>query len=221
MKPVIDVISHRRQINPELAAWLEAVRRSHPVRTIYSQYDLPLARRQSLANFIAKDVPAGYTHLVQLDDDLVPVPTTEHILVEPGDLVYCGIAGRSGKWGHYGDGDFGAACCRISAKLAADLEVATRFDYGFNADRTEMVRCECQVFNDQARRLGYTSRMVGAVGHCVPMTVFPGPVFVLDRDIASPGGALPFLPSPRDGRHGIKAQQAQRRRPGNRGQHLP
>jgi hypothetical protein len=60
-----------------------------------------------------------------------------------------------------------AGCCRISAELAVKLDVATSFDYGFNADRTEMTRCECQVFNDHARRLGYESRMVGVVGHRV------------------------------------------------------
>jgi len=157
------------------------VRLSHPVRMLYSQYDLPLARRQSLASFIAKDIPAGYTHLVQLDDDLVPVPTMEHILVEPGDLVYCGIAGRGGKWGHYGDGDFGCACCRISAELAGKLDVATSFDYGFDATRTRMLRCECQVFLDQARRLGYEPRMVGVVGHCVNVVIVPTHKGIIQR----------------------------------------
>ena len=81
------------------------------------------------------------------------------------------LRGRAGKHGHYGDGDFGAACCRISAKLALELDVASSFDYGFNADRTAVMRCECQVFNDQARRLGYESRMVGVVGHCVNILI--------------------------------------------------
>jgi len=185
MKPVIDVHCHRQQMNPELEAWLETVARNHPVRKVVSRYDICTARRQSLANFIRSDVPAGYTHLIQFDDDMVPVPTTEHILVVPGDLVYCGYAGRAGKHGHYGDGDFGCGCCRISAKLASQIDVATSFDFGFNADRTEVTRCECQVFNDQARRLGYESRMVGVVGHCVNIVIVPTDKGVIQR---WPGG---------------------------------
>ena len=182
MKLVIDVINHRRQINPELEAWLGAVCRNHPVRKIQSQYDIALARRQSLANFLRNDVPAGFTHLMMLDDDLVPVAgSTEHILLVPGDLVYCGIAGRGGKGGHYGDGDFGAACCRISAKLAGEIDVATSFDFGFNADRTEMVNCECQTFREQAERLGYESKMVGVVGHCVNIVIVPTDKSIIQR----------------------------------------
>ena len=173
MNPVIDVHCHRQQMNPELEAWLETVARNHPVRKVVSRYDICTARRQSLANFIRNDIPAGTTHLIQFDDDMVPVPTTEHILVAPGDLAYCGYAGRAGKHGHYGDGDFGCGCCRVSAELAVKLDVATSFDFGFNADRTKVTRCECQVFRDQARRLGYESQMVGVVGHCVNIVIVP------------------------------------------------
>jgi hypothetical protein len=86
-----------------------------------------------------------------------------------------------GQVGHYGDGDFGAACCRISAELAVKLDLATSFDFGFNADCTEMTRCECQVFNDQARRLGYESKMVGVVGHCVNIVIVPTGKGVIQR----------------------------------------
>jgi len=181
MNPVIDVHCHNRRMNPELENWLASAARNHPARTIVSKYDICTARRQSLANFIQNDVPAGYTHLIQFDDDMVPVATTEHILVEPGDLVYCGYAGRAGKHGHYGDGDFGCGCCRISAELAGKIDVATSFDFGFNADRTEVTRCECRVFNDQARRLGYQSKMVGVVGHCVNIVIVPTDKGVIQR----------------------------------------
>jgi len=178
---VVDVFNHWRRIAPELAAWLEIVRRDCPVRTVYSDYDIAIARRQSLAHFLAEDVPAGYTHLVMLDDDLVPCGSTGNLLTADGELVYCGTVGAHGRRGHYGDGRFGVACCRISAAVAARVDVATSFDFGFNEDRTEVTRCECQVFNDQARRLGYTSRMVGVVGHCVNIVVVPTDKGVVQR----------------------------------------
>ena len=51
--------------------------------------------------------------------------------------------------------------------------MATSFDFGFNAGRTEVTRCECRVFAEQARRLGYESKMVGVVGHCVNIVIVP------------------------------------------------
>lgn len=181
MRPVIDVHGFRSQRNPELAAWLETVARNHPVRTLISKYDICTARRQSLANFIANDVPRGYTHLIQLDDDMVPVATTEHILVVPGDLVYCGYAGRGGRHGHHGDGDFGCGCCRISAELAGQINVAISFNFGFDETKTRVLNCECQTFRDQAVALGYEPKMVGVIGHCVNVVIVPTDNGVLHR----------------------------------------
>ena len=173
MRCVLDVHCYRRQPNPDLTAWLEIARRSFPVRMVYSQYDICLARRQSLANFLLNDVPAGHTHLVQLDEDMVPVETTERILTEPGDLVFCGYRGRHGQRGHYGDGDFGCGCSRISAELASKVDLAESFDFGLSPDRLAVAQCECDTFRLQAERVGYASRMVGVVGHLVEMIAVP------------------------------------------------
>jgi len=170
---VIDVHCYRRQPNPGLMAWLEIARASYPVRMVYSQYDICLARRQCLANFLRNDVPAGYTHLVQIDEDMVPVETTERIVTEPGDLVYCGYRGRRGRRGHYGDGDFGCGCCRISAELAAAVPVASSFRFIHNEEGTEVVACECDVFRRAAEAAGYRSRMVGVAGHLMEMVAVP------------------------------------------------
>ena len=174
MKVVIDVINHRHELNPELSAWLDGLKADgFDVRTQRSHYDVCTARRASLANFIENDVPAGATHLLMLDDDMVPVPGTERILTEPGDLVYCGYVNRSGRGRHYGHGDLGCACLRISDKLAASIPIATSFEFVFNASRTEVEKCECRNFRDQARDLGYESKMIGTIGHCVNMVVVP------------------------------------------------
>ncbi len=182
MRPVIDVISHRREMNPELAAWLDGLKpRGYAVRTLRSHYDVCTARRQSLAHFTAVDVPAGATHLIMLDDDMVPVVTTERILSAGGDLAYCGYAGRGGRPGHYGDDDFGCACCRISAELAGRIDVATSFEFRFDATRCQVEQCECRVFADQASALGYESKMVGVVGHCVEIVIVPTDKGVVQR----------------------------------------
>jgi hypothetical protein len=173
MRIVIDVHCYRRQPNPELTAWLEGVRKTCPVRMVYSQYDICLARRQCLANFLRVDVPAGYTHLVQIDEDMVPVESTNAILTAPGDLVYCGYRGKRGRRGHYGDGDFGCGCSRISADLAAKVDPAASFDFDLDPDRLEVVGCECDGFRRQAEAMGYESRMVGVVGHLVEMIAVP------------------------------------------------
>jgi hypothetical protein len=171
MKPVIDVHYYRRQINAELEGWLKRIGQTCPVRLIHSRYDLCMARRQCVENFLSNDVPAGYTHLIQMDDDCVPLDTTDNILTAEGDLVYCSQPGRNGHRGHWGDGDFGCGCCRISAELAAKVGVAASFDLGLNPSRTKMVKCECHVFRDRARELGYESKMVGDVGHYVEVVI--------------------------------------------------
>jgi len=177
IKAVIDVHCYRRQPNPDLTAWLEIARRSFPVRMVYSHYDICLARRQCLANFLRSDVPAGYTHLVQIDEDMVPVESSERILTEPGDLVYCGYRGRHGQKGHYGDNDFGCGCCRISAALAEAVrpDMALSFRFILDEAGTGVAACECDVFRRLAGALGYTSRMVGVVGHLVEMIAVPTP----------------------------------------------
>jgi hypothetical protein len=140
---------------------------------VYSHYDICLARRQCLAIFLRNDVPAGYTHLVQIDEDMVPVETTERILTEPGDLVFCGYRGRHGQRGHWGDGDFGCGCCRISAELAGKLDLACAFDFRLSDDRLAVLACECDTFAHEALRVGCRPRMVGVVGHLVEMVAIP------------------------------------------------
>ncbi len=49
----------------------------------------------------------------------------ERTLTEAGDLLDCSLASQAKKLGHYGDGDFDTAYCRISAKLAMEIDVAT------------------------------------------------------------------------------------------------
>ena len=134
---------------------------------------MALARRQCLANFVANDMPTGATHLVMIDEDMVPDGRSDGILTEPGDLVFCGFHGRCGRMGHYGNGDFGAAMCRISERVATAIQADSAFDLEMTADRLAIETCECRVFARQASKFGYRATMVGVVGHLVEMVAWP------------------------------------------------
>ena len=126
------------------------------------EYGYNVARNQSITRFLGEDVPAGKTHLLMLDHDMVPIAETNAILELPGDLLYCGFVGRCASKGHKGHGDFGWACSRISAELLS------RVGYPWSRDTIEdgrRVECECTFFRKRAAALGAKPRMVGIVGH--------------------------------------------------------
>jgi hypothetical protein len=128
------------------------------------EYGYNVARNQSITRFLREDVPKGKTHLLMLDHDMVPLPdqTTDAILTEPGDMLYCGFVGRAASHGHKGQGDFGFACCRLSAGL---LE---KVGYPWSRDRVDggrRTQCECAFFRWRAATIGESPRMVGIVGH--------------------------------------------------------
>ena len=47
--------------------------------------------------------------------------------------------------------------------------------------------CGCSTLFNACLRAGITPAKAGIVGHRVPVTVFPGPVFVTDRDVEIAG----------------------------------
>jgi len=126
------------------------------------EYGYNVARNQSITRFLREDVPAGKTHLLMFDHDMVPLPATDAILTEPGDMLYCGFVGRAASHGHKGPGDFGFACSRLSGRLLDQM------GYPWSVDRIEggrRVQCECAFFRKRAEAAGATPRMVGIVGH--------------------------------------------------------
>lgn len=152
----------------ELALWLSRI--GCPWRFGSAEYGIDVARNQNVRRFLREDVPAGKLHLLMIDDDMVPVEATRPILDEPGDLLYCGYAGRSGSRGHYGQDDFGEGCFRASAGLLgkmADPWFATTYYQG------RRVACEGLHFQRHARAAGVHPRMVGIVGHAQRCILLP------------------------------------------------
>jgi len=169
------VVSHDRPPNTLLSLWLCA-RGLVDWRPSSYDYDVGEVRNQAVRRFLHEDIPAGKRHLLLIDDDIVPLPESEAILSAEGELVYCGSVGPFGTRGHYGDGDFGENCCRMSHRLLQRMA----YPY-FKTEYREGVRvaCDGRRFRDQAAANGIPSQMVGIVGHqqtciLVPINEPPG-----------------------------------------------
>lgn len=136
------------------------------------EYGYNVARNQSITRFLREDVPSGKTHLLMFDHDMVPLPQSEAILTEPGEMLYCGFVGKEASHAHYDDGDFGWACSRISAELLGKVGYPWSQDIIKDGRRIE---CECNFFRKKAIAAGESSRMVGIVGHEQTGIIVPNP----------------------------------------------
>jgi len=175
------VISHDRPAGKLLGLWLSA----HLSDWRYSAYDYHVeeVRNQQVTRFLREDVPRGKRYLLLIDDDMVPVASTDAILTAAGDLVYCGTVGPFGTRGHYGDGDFGENFCRLSARLLKQM----CYPY-FQARYVEGARvaCDGRHFREQAAFVHVESKMVGVAGHLQTCIVFPDPTGTLGWAIGWP-----------------------------------
>lgn len=127
-----------------------------------SEYGIDLARSHNCTKFLRHYAPLGFTHLLGIDHDMIPIRETRHILRGDNELIYCGYNGRHGSKGHAGDGDFGAACFRVSADLLNRMEQPWWNTTVIDGRRRE---CECLWFRRRAIAAGATVRMVGLIGH--------------------------------------------------------
>ena len=157
----IVIVSHDRAANKLLGRWLA---RNEITDWRYSSrdYDVGEVRNQAVTRFLREDVPKGKRYLLLMDDDMVPVDSTDAILSAEGPLVFCGSAGPFGTRGHYGDGDFGENFCRMYAGLLQRMKYPyfkTHYENGVR------VHCDGHAFNAQAKGLGFDSQMIGLVGH--------------------------------------------------------
>jgi hypothetical protein len=154
------VMSYGQPMTRQLQEWLRDNRLDW--RYGPAGYGIDLARNQIVNQFVREDVPRGKTHLLGLDHDMVPIRETRHILRGDDELAYCGYCGRHGSRGHVGDGDFGAACFRVSAHLLRHL--AKPYWQTTVADGVR-IECECEYFRKRAEAKGFSSKMVGIIGH--------------------------------------------------------
>jgi len=133
-------------------------------------YGIDNARNQNCERFLADDV--GKSHLMMIDHDMVPVTSTSAIFTATEELVYCGYADRYGSKGHYGDGDFGAACFKVSRDLLITMGMPWFATRSIHSHRQN---CECNFFRVKAATFGIIPRMVGVVGHQQRCILLPDP----------------------------------------------
>ena len=174
------VVSHDRPACKPLSLWLSG----HRLDWRYSAYDYHVeeVRNQQVRRFLREDVPAGKVYLLLIDDDMVPVESSNAILTAAGDLMYCGTVGPFGTKGHYGDGDFGENFCRLSARLLKRMAYPyfqTAYQDGVR------VACDGRHFRQQAQPF-VTPKMVGVAGHQQTCIVFPDPDSKLGWQLAWP-----------------------------------
>lgn len=141
-------------------------------RTSPPCHGIELSRNKEITRFLYEDVPKGKTHLLMLDHDTVPLQSpmdlgqgqTAQVLFEEGDLIWCGMIGRQGSKGHTWDGDFGPACCRMSATLLEKMPQPW-FKPTYNAEWTMRTACGCAWFHARAVKAGAVPKRVGVAGH--------------------------------------------------------
>jgi len=149
-----------------LLAWLQRLPYLCGTWRIGSQeYGIDVARNQNVIRFLREDVPAGRTHLLMIDGDMVPLGPTKEILTEEGELIWCGYAGHQGSPGHIDHP--GCGFMRVSADLLSRIP-APWFRTRYNEEMTRRLECECEGFWWAATRIGTEAenfRQVGVVGH--------------------------------------------------------
>lgn len=164
------VVSRDGELNPYLRAWLD--RHQIELTAVRSRYGLACERNASVEQFLRSPMKLG--NLCLLDRDKYPVAETEAILKVPGDLVYCGYVNRKRGCFHFGDGDLGAGCMRVSRKVLLAMKPPW-FEFEYNDRGTAVTRCECGNFLKKAKAVNFDSKMVGVIGHLIPMVARPNP----------------------------------------------
>ena len=112
--------------------------------------------------------------LVMLDDDIVLTAESEPFLVSQADVTGPRVVGASdGQEVH--PHTLSAAAVKLSRVAVTALGECWQPP----ADGS----CGCPAFFNACVRAGLKPVKAGVVGHRVPVTVFPGPVFVPDADV--------------------------------------
>jgi len=150
--------------NMLLAGWLK--RNGIQYGVGYSEESGEIARNREVVDFLVASTDDD-AMLFLLDADIAPGPGDglDAMLVEPGELIYCGHPARSLKCGHFGDGNLATGCMRATRRVLREVG-SPWFVNELNAQGTNVAQCSCNRFARLARdRASVNSRMVGKVYH--------------------------------------------------------
>jgi hypothetical protein len=156
------VMSSGAPVNRLLGLWLMKHQLDYCYGSPENLAGVDVARNQTITRFLREDVPKGKKYLLGFDHDMIPLESTRHILTEPGELIYCGYAGRHGSKGHYGNDDFGMSCFRTSVDVLVRMQYPWCQNTMLNGAK---INCECNFFHQKVLGLGIKPKMVGIIGH--------------------------------------------------------
>ena len=156
------IITYNQPATKELQTWIAW----NKLDWYYGEqsYDVDVTKNRIIQKFLATDVSRGKEYLLCIANDMVPVPSTNNILTQEGNLLYCQSMGNEGRMDHVGDKNFSAACWRAHTKVLQSM-TPPWFKNGRTGDCTAQTYCDCVYFKDRAQEQGYDGKQVGIIGH--------------------------------------------------------
>jgi hypothetical protein len=156
--------------NPPLASWLRRLAYlGATVRDSSFSPRVDLTRNREVGRWLEED---RTQYLLMIDSDMVPVPETAAILVEEGDLVACPYVDQAGHvidWERQG---LQTGCLRVSRALMACIPQPW-FEYRLSEDLRTVEAGEAATFAAKVLAAGAKPRLVGRIGHLMPMVALP------------------------------------------------
>lgn len=158
----IHIVSRTCWINGWLAKWLFNHNKDFDI--IFSPYSVSVGRNLSVEGFL--ETNADY--LVQMDDDIYPLKDTQNIFVPNNDYVtYCGCPTQSLK-GRHKDGQIVPNCMCIPRHILEEIQ-SNWFTPILNEKGSQWDTEESATFLNKIKNLGYSTKVVGEVGHISSM----------------------------------------------------
>ena len=111
--------------------------------------------------------------LVMLEDDIVLTAESEPFIMSEADVTSPRIV----------EATYGKEVHQHTMTTAAKFSRAAVVALGECFRPLPVCACDCQTLYAACRRAGLEPVRAGVVGHRIPVTVFPGPVFMLDAEV--------------------------------------
>lgn len=148
----------------ELMVWL--VQKEISFLIYERAYDICVGRNQ-IAEAFLKD--GSYSHLIMLNNDLVPTESTINLFSAQEDLAFLDVCGSKG---HSGCRHFNTSSAKYSLRMLQTLPKPL-FKWDVSKDGCTLNSCDCAQFKKMAEDYGYKPVKVGTMGHIARAQILP------------------------------------------------
>lgn len=172
MKIKTYIMAWRNNPNTFLTQWLQTHNLDWDLGS--QEWGIDVARNQSVNRFLREEVEKGYTHLMMIDTDIVPIIDSNYIISTKEELVWCAYSGRGGTAGHVKT--FGAGCFKVSSEALKKITNGNQispFIMTYNEKKDKLLECECDYFARLAKQNNIVPKRIGTVGHILDAVWFP------------------------------------------------